>query len=324
MKRWRWVLAAGGALVVLGIVGAALLGILGSGSPTGREIARHTYEGKAYVLVEYGDKLAIFSGSGAPVSQRGLAEGILRSYAWRQVIGSLDFERLAAVSEEVGRLDDSVADVRNLSNNVVAIFDDLADMNASVPFVGSISAMDVVRKAFPGVGDAEDVIRSLETELNELGESATLLARASKRIPGEDLSSVSVDEMDALFADASGAARDLRNSVRTAKDLVLVAGGQVESLENALRAGSDTPIIGDTLGDFAGSAGRFESELASLSNMMGSFELELKRLEEDLREALDSADRTFAGDMKRWLAEPLDAEWPPADLERRPSASRSR
>ena len=51
------------------------------------------------------------------------------------------------------------------------------------------------------------MIRSLETELNKLGERATLLARASKRMPGEDLSSVSGDEMDALFADASGAAR---------------------------------------------------------------------------------------------------------------------
>ena len=62
----------------------------------------------------------------------------------------------------------------------------------------------------------------------------------------------------------------------------------------------------------------FESELASLSSLMGSFEAELEELGEDMREALDSADRTFAGDMKRWLAEPLDAEWPPAALERRP------
>lgn len=319
-RRWRqWALAGGGGLVALGIIGAVVLGILGSsGPPTGREIARQTYEGNAYVLVEYGDRLAVFSGSGAPVRRQGLAEGVLRSYAWRQVIGDFDTDGLANVSEKASRLDDDVSHVRSLSNDVVAILDELEDVKARVPLLGSISAMDVIAELFPGVGDTEDVIRSLDTELNDLGESATSLARASKRVRGVDLSSVSGDEMDALFADASGAARDLRNSVRTAKDLVLVARGSAEGLENALRAGSDTPIIGGALGESARSAGRFESELASLSSLMGSFEAELEELGEDMREALDSADRTFAGDMKRWLAEPLDAEWPPAALERRP------
>ena len=274
--------------------------------------------------MEYGDKLAIFSASGTPVRRQGLAEGILRSYAWRQVIGNFDIHRLADVSERARRLDEGVSDARSLSNDVVAIFDELEDMKAKVPLVGSISAMDVVRNSLPGVGDAEDVIRSLDTELNEFGENVAWLTRASKRIRGKDLSSVSGNEMDALFADASGAARDLRGSVRTAKDLVLVGRGSVEGLENALWAGSEAPIIGDALGDFARSAGRFESKLADLSSLMGEFELELEVLEDDIQDTLESADRTFSGDMKRWLVEPNDSEWPPADPERRPSASSSR
>ena len=171
MKWWHWALAGGGALVVLGvIIGAVVLGIFTpSGPPLGREIARHTHEGKTYVLVEYGDELAIFSDLGAPVGWRELAEEILRSYAWRQAIGGFDIEELTEVSEKVRRLDDNVSDVRSLSNDVVAIFDDLDDMKASVPLLGSVSAMDVVREAFPGVGEAEGVIRSLDSELNDLG-----------------------------------------------------------------------------------------------------------------------------------------------------------
>ena len=194
-RRWRrWALAGGGGLVALGIIGAVVLGILGpSGPPIGREVARHTYEGNVYVLVEYGDRLAVFSGSGAPVRRQGLAEGVLRSYAWRQVIADFDTDGLANVSEKASRLDDDVSHVRSLSNDVVSLLDELEDVKARVPLLGSISAMDVIAELFPGVGDAEDVIRSLDAELNELGETAALLARASKRIADEDLSSVSGD-----------------------------------------------------------------------------------------------------------------------------------
>ena len=95
-------------------------------------------------------------------------------------------------------------------------------------------------------------------------------------------------------------------------------------MEDELRASSSTLIIGDALGDFASSAGRFESELASLSSLMGSLESELETAEEDMQEALNRADRTLASGMKRWLVEPLDTEWPPADVERQPTVPRSR
>ena len=321
MKWWHWA-AAVGALAALGIVVAFVLEVFGpSGLPIGREVARQTHEGRAYALVEYGDKLAIFSVSGEFVGQLELAEEILRSYAWRQAVGDFDIEELTEVSEKVRRLDDSVSDVRSVSNDVVAIFDDLDDMKASIPFVGSISAMDVVRDAFPGVGDAEEVIRNLDTELNRLGDNSASLRRASERIRGLELSSVSGDEMEALFADASGAARDLESSIRAVKDFVSVVRESVDDLESALRSGSDTPIIGDALGDFARSAGRFESELSGLSSLLGGIETELGGLGEDVRSARDSAHETLRTDMERWLAEPYDDQWPPADPERRPGVN---
>ena len=318
MKRWRWAMAGCGALVILGIIGAVALGIFGSSDPPlGREFARHTHEGRTYALVEYGDELAIFSDSGEPVGQRQLAEDILRSYAWRQVIGDFDIEELTDVSEKVRRLDDSVSGVRDISNDVVSIFDELDGMKANIPIVGSVSAMGVVRASFPGVGEAEDLVRSLDTELIALGDNAASLASASERIRGVDPSSVSGVEMEALFNDASEAAEDLEDSVRTAKDFVSNGGELVEGLARALKEGSDTPIIGQALGDFARSADRFGSELSGLSSLLGGFESEIELLAEEMLDAVGSADKTLQADMGRWLAEPYDTEWPPADPQRR-------
>ena len=318
---WHWALAVG-ALAVVGIVAAFALGLFGpSGTPAGKEIARHSYQGNMYVLVEYGDELAIFSASGAPVTRRDLAEGILRSYAWRQALGDFDDGNLAATSAKVRRLDDSVSGVRSLSNDVVYIFDELEDIEASVPLLGSVSAMDVVRESFPGVGEAEDLVRALDSELNALGDSSASLARASERIRGVEPSSVSGDEMDALFGDGSGAARDLASSVREVREIVSDAREAVGDLAGALRSGSGTPIIGDTLGDFARSAGRFESELSGLSDLLGGFESELGSLAEEMEETRDSANDASQDYAKRWLAEPYDAEWPPADPESRPAGA---
>ena len=320
LKGWHWALAGGGALIVLGIVGAFVLGIFPTfGSPVGREIARHTHQGEVYTLVEYGDELAIFSGSGAPVEEHGLAEDLLRSYAWRQAIGEFDTGELTEVSRKVRTLDDSVSGVRGYSNDVVAILYELDSLEANLPFVGSISAMDVIRDSFTGVDEAESLIRSLYSELNDLGDNAATLARTSDRIRDVDLSSVSGDEMESLFSKTTAAARDLESSVRSVKDGVSAARESVGDLADALRGASDTPIIGGVLGDFARDVGGFESELSGLSSLLGGFESELEALGEDTQAALDSADQTLEADMERWLAEPYDTEWPPADPDRRPA-----
>ena len=125
--------------------------------------------------------------------------------------------------------------------------------------------------------------------------------------------------METLFTDAADAARGLESSAREVGGYVSDARDAVGDLGSALRSGSDTPIIGGTLGSFAQTASRFESELSGLSDLLEGFEPELGALADDLDEARDSANDTFQNDVNRWLSEPHDTEWPPADPERRPT-----
>ena len=309
---WHWALAGGRAFIVLGVIGAVMLGIF-SGSDVGKEIARHTHEGQVYVIVEYGNDLAIFTDSGPPVTRNQLAEDILRSYAWGQVISDFDTDQLANVSRTARALDESVADARDLSNDVVDILDDLDSMEADIPFLGSISAMDVIRDSFSGMSEAEDLIRSLDSELNALGDNAGTLSRASGRIADLEPSSVSGNETDMLFGDAAAAALDLRSSVASIEENVSDTRDLVESLASALRSASDTPMIGDAMGDFARSVGRFAAELSALSSALGGFDAELAALGENMKKSRDAADKTLQDDMERWLENPPDTTWPPAD-----------
>ena len=198
---------------------------------------------------------------------------------------------------------------------MVDIFDELDGLEARVPLLGSVSAMDIVRESFVGVSEAEDLIRSLDRELNALDDNAAALTRASGRILGVELSSVSGDEMEILFRDTSEAARDMESSMASAEGYVSEAREAVGDLAGALRAGSDTPLIGSALGDFGRSASQFEAELSGLSSLLGGFETELDALGSDLESALDSAGETLQADMERWLPEPYDAQWPPTDSE---------
>ena len=320
MERWQqWALAGGGALVVGIIVAVALAAFWPSGPPIGKEVARHTHEGEAYTLVKYGNKVALFSSSGTPVTRRSLAEDVLHSYAWRQVVTDLDTEELADVSQKVQRLDDSVSGLRRLSNFVVGIFDKLDDMKVNLPLVGSISAMDVIRDLFEAVEYAEILIRKLDSELNALGDNAASLSRVSEKIVGNELSSVSGDEMESLFADASGAAVDVEGFVRNVQEFISDVRELVGDLERALRSGSNTPIIGDVLLGFAESVGRFGERLSGLARLLGGFASELGALAKDMEKGLESAEKTLQADMNRWLEESYDTKWPPTDPERRPA-----
>ena len=324
--RWRlWVLAASAVLVViLVIVGAFALGLFGaSGPPVGKEIARHTHEGRTYNLVEYGKELAIFTESGEPVVSREVAEDVLHSYSWRQVIGEFDVEKLVAVSQKVQRLDESVSGVRDLSNRVVSIFDSLEELEARVPILGSISAMDVVRDSFPAVGDAEELIRSLNSELNDLGSNASTLRAATSRISSADLSSVSGEEMETLFTDALEAVQGLESTSDAVDGFLSDVRELVRGLAGALRAGSDTPLIGNALADFARDVDSFESRLSGLAEALAILESELEELGQDFEKAMESADEILRADIKRWLPEPYDAQWPPTDPERSSPATGS-
>ena len=313
---WRWLAAGGVVLVVLAIVGAFALGIIpSSGSKVGKEIARLSHEGREYVLVEYGKDLAIFRSSGSPVTSRSLADEVLRSYAWRKVLEEFDADELADVSRKVSEIDDRVAGTRDVSNDVVYVLDYLDGLEADIPFLGSVSAMDVIRESFSGVGDAESMIRSFDSELNDLGDNASVLSRASRTMLRLDLTSVAGDENDSLFAEVADAASDLESTAGSVRESVSDVRAVIGSLERALRSASDTPIIGGAIEDSARTVGRFESQLSGLSDVLEGIESDLSSLGDDMEHSIESADKIHESDMKRWLEEPHDTEWPPDDPE---------
>ena len=102
--RMHWLLSGVAIVAIIGIVGGLFLfGVISlGGPPDGVEVERQTHQGDVYVLVEYGDELAIFDAQGSPVTQRGLAEAILWSYAWRQVLKEFDTTQLLDVSRRGG------------------------------------------------------------------------------------------------------------------------------------------------------------------------------------------------------------------------------
>lgn len=316
MARRHWALA-GGALAVLGVVAIALA-ILLWGNPAGEEIARHTHEGEVYVLVEYGSDLAIFTDSGSPVTRRDLAEDILHSYAWRQAMRDFDVDEFATVSQRVEILDDSLSDVRDISNDVVSIFDDLEDMRVNVPLLGSISAMDIVSESFDGAEETEILIRNMNSELNSLGDDTATLTRTYDAVADAKSSPVSGGEMQSLFTQGSAATRGLASFAQSFKEFVAEVEEAVAGLEGALWLASDTPVIGDSLEHFAMDVGRFGSDISILSSALGDLESDLLTLGEDMEKGLDSADKIFRKDTDRWRQDPPDAIWPPTDIEEQP------
>ena len=278
------------------------------------------YGGNAYILVEYGDKLALFTESGSPVTSRSLANEVLRSYSWKQVLDDLDADEMTDTVRKVEEVDSNIVNIRSLSNATVDVFDELESLGADVPLLGKVSAMDVVRKSYPGAGSAQDSIRSLNSQLNDFRENADTLIEASGRVTSRNVSSdIDGDEMDRLLRDAVTSAQDLRNIVQFVKASVSDVLNAAGDLESALQEASDTPLIGDAIGGLASTAARFESGLSDLTSKLRDFEGELSSVGSVFQKALDSATRAQEGYMARWLEEPHDSEWPPADPERRPA-----
>ena len=184
------------------------------GAPIGKELAQVNHQGEAYLLVEYGGDLAIFSKDGAPVSNQNTAQGVMSSYAWQQELDAFDSDMLADISGRVEEVNYSLSVTRSLSNDVVDIFDELDAMDANIPFIGRISALDVVRDSYPGLSDGEYAIRALASELNDLSYNADTLTDSVERVVGIDPSSVSADEMDSLFSSALSATYSLESSIR--------------------------------------------------------------------------------------------------------------
>ena len=321
MKWWYWALAGSGLLIILGIVGAFILGLIPiTQPPIGRELARHTHDGTEFILVEYENELAVFSGSGAPVTQPELARAVLHSYAWGQVMRRFDPKELEDVSGKVETLNSNLSGARGFTGDVVAIFDELEYLEADIPLVGSVSAMDVVRDSFSGVSEAETLIRTLESELYELNDNGVALSNVAERVSSTKPSSVTGAEMDRLFGEAAEATSSVASTIRSVRDGLSRINAVTSDLRRGLLKASVTPVFRDTLRDFTSMVTQFESELDNLSGLLGAFESELSALGQDMRNAISSADQTLQADLVRWLQEPYDKQWPPTDSKRRAAA----
>ena len=319
MKRWHWA-AMGGAAVALGIVLAVLLGIIPIfGPPMGRELAQVHYDGESYVLVEYGNDLAIFGENGLPVGDQHIALGVMSAYAWQQEFRSLDIQALSDSVRKAETVNDSLSNLRSLTNNVIDIFDTLDSLSVDIPFIGRVSALDVVRESYQGLSEGERLIRDLASELNDLGNAGDALAAASKRIDELGTSQASADQIRSTLEYALLAAQDMIPSARTAKERVSEVQEVAAEFESGLLESSDTPIIGEALGDFAETVSRFRSRLSTLSGLLGDIETDLASVAEQLQSAIDSAERASQDYMDKWMQEPHDSEWPPVDPERHPA-----
>ena len=125
---------------------------------------------------------------------------------------------------------------------MVAIFDELEYMEADIPFVGSVSAMDVVRDSFSSVSEAETLIRALESELYELNDNGVALSNASERVSSMEPSSVTGAEMDRLF-DEAAAAIGVASTMRSIKGGLSQISAVTGDLRRGLLKASVTPVV---------------------------------------------------------------------------------
>ena len=245
---------------------------------------------------------------------------MLHSYAWKQVVDNLDYAGIAKTVRSVQQVDSSISGVSSTSNQAVDIFDELDPIGANIPFRGRVTAMDVVKSAYPGLDSAERAIRSLNSELNSWGENTNKLVDSTTFVAElRESGDFEADDLVKLFSDAASSAQGVASTASTVKGGVSEAQSSAARLESALRDASDTPIIGGAIGGLASTAGRLETKLGDLTSLLGDFESDLDQLRTQFQNGLASASTTREGYMSRWLAQPHDPQWPPTDPERRPA-----
>ena len=169
--------------------------------------------------------------------------------------------------------------------------------------------MDVIAEVYPGVAAAASAIRALDAELDSLGRNADALAALASRIERADPSDVSGGDMDAAFGSAVKAARDMEESVGSARGKVTDVRNVSGELANALRQVSDTPVIGETMAEYAETAARFESELSGIADTLQSYESGLANLAGKLQAPLDATAGAHQSYVGRWLQRPYDTAW---------------
>ena len=156
-------------------------------TPPGRELAQQAHDGEIYTLsrVRRTDSRCS-QDAGSPVTDPGLASDVLRSYAWGRTLEGIDTDAMAGEVRVVQDVDDNLSGARETSNEMVAVLDQLEALGADIPLLGRVSAMDVLAETYPGVGAAEDAIRSLDDELNSIASESHVLDAVVSHISAVD------------------------------------------------------------------------------------------------------------------------------------------
>ncbi len=287
-------------------------------APIGVELARHIYQGNLYVLVQYDDDLAIFDGAGRPVASRSDAEAVIRSYVWTQAFHNTDLSGVAGAARMAQELDSDIADARSVSNTVVNAMDRLDGISASVPFMGRVSALDIIEDSYPGLDTLTGLMRDLNSTLNEWGDNSAQLAESSVSLESlSDADEIDAVEAERAFRDASAASQGLASTMSEIRSAVSDASSEVGRLASAMRNASDTPIIGGSLRSLAGNVGGAEDALSGLASSIGGAQQDLNSIAERFAASVSNATGALDGYMARWMDTPHDATWPPADPARR-------
>ena len=291
-------------------------------TPPGRELAQHAHDGEWYTLVEYDEKLAVFSASGSPLTDPGLAGEVLRSYAWGVELGDLELGSMSAAVEAVRDIDHRLSGVRETSNEMVFVFDFLEELRAEVPLRGTVSAMDVLAEIYPGLGIAAGAIRLLDSELNFVGRETALLASSLERIKATDPSTASWSDIESLFGNAAAASREMESRARSVEGGVAEVLVLAQDLEDALWQASDTPLIGEAIAEAAATAGEFNASFSGLTDLLQDYADNLRSLAGQFKAPIDGANEAHRGLVARWLQVPYDENWRSATRSRPVSDSR--
>ena len=277
--------------------------------PEGSELARHTHDDISYSIVKYGDRLAVFSGSGTPVIDPRIAGQVFHSYAWRNTLEAPDTGAVNTKTRSVSNTDEDLDGVRAATSEVVRVFDELEPLKVDIPAFGNVSALDVLAQVYPGVDAAADAIRSLDMELNSVRSNTDVLEAAADRISVIDASNVKASDMDALFGRAVEASNGLVSSVRTAKRRAVTATKIAVDLDIALREVSNTPVVGDKMLDYAMTVGGLKSELISTADGLEALENTLADVTAGFQAAIDATMTEHQSFLGRWLQVPYDTAW---------------
>ena len=274
----------------------------------GKEIGQVAFEDQTYVLVQYGRELAVFVEAGSPVTSRDTAEKVLISYVWDQSSTQSALTSLEAVASRTAQIDSLIGNARRVTNSVIGVFDELDSIGASVPFVGWVSAMDVVKNAYPGVDAGEAMIQGLDDEFNHWGVNSSALSQANARLnslagPVE----VEADEIVRTFGSVEESAGNLSDTVGKIRSVGQESLGVAQDLRSGLQEASDTPVIGGSIRSLASPVGEFGGLLSELIAALSDYQGELSEVQGQF-----SATRSSYDDhLRSWTAKPYDTAWPP-------------